>query len=260
MSETGQFLYVGGFPTNREAHAATSSILTFLEGRGEQPDLIPLQLDDDNDDDDGGKDKKPEKKSDIRELNELLQATDLSPYLERIEEHVTGEEVVGYGLCLGATLLAAYQDAAHRNPDLSGLEQLVLLDPIPAVATDYQTVSIRGYNGDDAVAIYDDAVPAEHTVNGIPHLRTDGGGHLWQEEVDDLGEAAYEIARRTAAAERQEQYAILTDVAEAYDGLAVPVEQEAAYVEATSSRLEHLSDILSPSIPRRQYHASPGSD
>ncbi|MDY6765732.1 MAG: hypothetical protein SVW77_00025, partial [Candidatus Nanohaloarchaea archaeon] len=192
-------VYAGGFPTNPEAHASTRSVLDAVDRRGTDLDLVRFHLDDEDDDDNDKDDKKPESRSAIGSLNEALRTTDLSTYMDRIRCRLDHTETAfGIGLCLGGTVLAGYQEAARDRSGWPVFDQLVLLDPVPGIATDYDTIALDGYSADDAVAVYDDAIPPRHTVDGIPHLRTDGGGHLWQDVVDGFGDAVYRIARRTA--------------------------------------------------------------
>ncbi|MFB6294346.1 MAG: hypothetical protein ABEI97_01160 [Candidatus Nanohaloarchaea archaeon] len=255
-------VYAGGFPTNPEAHASTRSVLDAVDGRGTDLDIVRFHLDDDDDDDNDKDDKKPESRSAIESLNAALRSTDLSTYMDDIRSRLDGRDnTVGIGLCLGATVLAGYQEGA-RDHAWPVFDQLVLLDPVPGVETDHHTIALDGYSGDDAVAVYDEAIPPRHTVDGIPHLRTDGGGHLWQDVVDGFGDTVYRIARRTAGRDEPGEYAALAEIAETADGFAVPVCQEDDYIAAAQAE-KGVLDRLTDSFTGRDvpgYRPSPGAD
>ncbi len=264
MDDASSVVYAGGFPTDTQRHASTRSVLDAVDGHGTDLDLVRFHLDDDDDDDtDRDDDTKSSSRKAIQPLNSALRSTDLSTYMDEIRSRLDQRgDAVGIGLCLGATVLAGYQQEARGRDAWPEFEQLVLLDPVPGVETEYDTITLDEYSGGDAVAVYDDAIPPHHTVDGIPHLRTDGGGHLWQEVVDGFGDTVYQVARRTADRDGQGQYAVLADVAEEADGFALPVYQEHEYIAAAQAEkgvVERLADSFTGPEPTG-YRPAPGAD
>lgn len=219
------YVFVGGFPTDTERHAATRAVYDSLDG-GDTA-LIGFALDDDDDDDDDTDDDKGsalEQYQDV--LDPAFRQTDFAPYIEEISQQAQDGNVRAAGYCTGGTLLAAYQSRAHEENKLKPFASVVVLDAPTGIATDHQTVTVPAYQFDDIIGVYDSEFDDQYTIRGIPQIKVEDTDHLWDAVPDRFGDIVRTAAASADMDTASETDDVLSTVTAGHDDLTyVPPEQ-----------------------------------